>query len=137
MSTLRYILPLPPAPLALSTRRTTQPHWVFTRISLHLVLDDLVKVDVEHVGHLDVVDHHVGEFLVHVLPVAVARLVAPLGPSEQIDTTHILNDDECSMRKSTNTVYLQNVDWFYGSGVSLKLMYGEEGHLPDSVWVIE
>lgn len=41
------------------------------------------------------------------------------------------------MRKSTNTVYLQNVDWFYGSGVSLKLMYGEEGHLPDSVWVIE
>ena len=35
----------------------------------------LVKVDVEHVGHLDVVDHHVGEFLVHVLPVAVARPV--------------------------------------------------------------
>ena len=94
MSPLRYILPLPPAPLALSTRRTTQPHWVFTRISLHLVLDDLVKVDAEHVGHLDVVDHHVGEFLVHVLPVAVARLVAPLGTSEQIDTAHILNDDE-------------------------------------------
>lgn len=58
-------------------------HWVFLGVFRHFAEDDLVEVDVEHVGHLGAVDHHVGELLVHVFPVAVARLVAPLEALEQ------------------------------------------------------
>lgn len=59
-------------------------HRIFPRVFLHFVSDYFVEVYIKYIGHLDAVDHHVGELLVHVFPVAVARFVAPLEALEQL-----------------------------------------------------
>lgn len=59
-------------------------HRIFPRVFLHFVSDYFVEVYIKYIGHLNAVDHHVGELLVHMFPVAVARFVTPLEALEQL-----------------------------------------------------
>lgn len=62
----------------------TRFHRMLRRVLRHLALNDFVQIHADHVGHLDAVDHHIGQLFVHMLPVSIARFVAPLEAFEEL-----------------------------------------------------